>query len=1091
MNKYPIVIAGAGGGKGGGGARAAQEAANTLRSKQIAHVVDLLGEGEWEGIVDGPGGIYLNDIPLFSPTNRTNNVVALTEANSDGSWPVAGKWNYKGVTVEYRGGTQAQTAIRTISTAASADAVATPVTQETPISAAITNPEYDLAVVNVTVNSLYQQNPNNGDISGWFVDVKIRGRQQGGSWQTFHNDRIQGKTMTPYTRSYPVDLSIMGVGPWEVQVIRVSANDPDQSKHSEILFASVQSYTREKFRYPNSVICAVGIDSSQLTSVPTRAYDVKMMRVRIPSNYNPTTRAYTGVWDGSFTIAWTDNPAWCLYEMATNTRFGLGEYFDEELLDKWSLYTIAQYCDQLVPNGFGGQEPRFTMNCYIQSSADAIELIQNMASVFRGIIYYMGGNLVAVQDAPADPVYIFNRSNVIDGKFSYAGASGAARHTVAMVVWNNPAIQYKQDIEYVEDPEGLLKFGYRPTTITAFGCTSRGQAHRLGAWALYVEQYESDVVTFQTALEGTGIAPGKIIEIHDPARAGARFGGRIIDVTSLGGNVYRLSLDGNGPNLTAGETYTLSFINNNGQIVRKTVGPAASTAPHPVLDVTIATAADVPVKGSIWGIEGEDIVPQLFRITSIMEKDGVNYEIIAVSHHPDKYAHVEQGLSIEERPTSVTNINMDAVGGFQFTESLYILGDETMGIRLTTSWAQQQYAVGYMVAWRRGSDSWSPERFISNQEFVLNPVQEDIEYTFRVAAVSILGKKGIETEATYRVLGEKAPPPPFDVFNAMVQPDGTRQFEWGYTTTQKPVDFKGARIRYTPGNVVIPWEDMVPLENQGFFSYSPVETNQLLSGEYVVACCAEDRTANLSTPVYAIITLPDRRLGSVLAEYDEQKLGWTGTRSGCRILNGAGEEKYIEANDTSTWATAPATWDGWTRWNVNPTSPITYTSVVRDLIAIMAGLLEVNVDADGTVLVEMRTSNDNVTWSAWATAGQTFTARYFQIRVTVTATGGAPVPIIRDIIVQVGGKLKKETRNDLVPASLTGSYRIGVGDIRVPLANAFVVISRVTVLAIQDANPGWTWLLKDKDTTTGPRMQFYKNGVLADPAAIDVYLEGY
>lgn len=1077
MSKNLIIIAGGGGGGKGASGQGAVEAPNTLRSKQIAHIIDLLGEGEWEGLIDGPAGIYLNDVPLFSPTAPTGDVIDLDLTTSEsGIWPIAGTWNYLGITAEFRAGTQSQPAIKSTSAVGSSQVVGLPVIHSTPIVVAVTNPNMDVAVVNIQVNSLYQQSNKTGDISGYRVDLKIEARLQSGSYQEVYRDSINGKAMSPYVRSYAIDLeAIDATGPWDIRVTRLSVDDATANLHSAITFLGVDLRSRDRFRYPNSVLVSLGVDASQLASIPARSYDVKMMRIRIPSNYNPVTRAYTGTWDGTFTIAWSDNPAWCMYEMATNERFGLGAYFDENLLDKWTLYTIAQYCDELVPDGFGGTEPRFTCNLFLQTAADAIEVLQNMASIFRGIVYYMGNNLVAVQEAPADPVYAFNTTNVKDGKFSYAGASGTARHTVAMVIWNNPEIAYKQDIEYVEDPEGLVKFGYRPITVNAMGCTSRGQAHRLGAWTLYVEQNESDVITFSTALEGTGVQPGHIVEVYDPARAGARMGGRILTVVGAD-----ITID-KGITLPAG-THTISYISDTGTLNTRTttVGAGTFTA------LTLAGADPMPSVGSIFGITTTTLIPQLFRILTISEVDKYEYELTGVSHNPSKYDYIEDGLALEARPTSITSLILPPVYDITYHEALYILNAETVGIRLSVSWAQIEYALGYMVSYRRGSDSWSAEKMVVGHEFMLSSVSEGFVYSFRIIPVSVIGIRGGLTESSYMVVGEKLPPPPFDYFLCSVQPDGTRQFDWGYTTTEKPIDFKGARIRYAVG-ATSDWDAMIPLENEGFFSYSPVETNQLLSGSYTVAARAEDRTKNQSDPIFVSVVLPDRRLGSVLVEFVEEEEGWLGTKTSCHIT----PENTLEADDTTTWATAPATWDAYTRWNWTPASPIQYVSPVRDLVSVLTVLLEINGDLDGTPNYELRTSNDGSTWSAYGPASASYTTRYFQLRVTLTATGPAPVPVIRHLSYQIGGKVIKESLNDVVISALTGAHRIGTGDIRVPIANTYASISRVTVTAIQDANPGWEWLLVDRNTATGPRIKFYKNGVLADPAFVDFYIEGY
>jgi len=847
--KNQVIISGGGGGGKSGSAMGASEAPNTLRSKQVAHIIDLLGEGEWEGLVDGPAGIYLNDVALFTPTTPTNDVVDLNQAGSEsGEWTEPGEWNFKGISVEFRNGTQSQPAIRSASSSGSVLNVSLPVVNGTPVTTTITNPNIDTAIVNVEVQQLYQQNTENGSLSGYYVDVEIQARPSGGTWVSIKKDRIEGKTMTAYIRSYAVDLEALDSdGPWDVQVIRVSANDPDSSKHSEIRFLGVDLMSRDKFRYPNSVLCSIGVDASQLSSIPTRSYDCKMARVRVPSNYNPVTRAYTGTWDGSFQIAWTDNPAWCLYDMATNERYGLGEWVDETLTDKWALYTIGQYCDQLVPDGLGSTEPRFTLNLYLQTAEEAITLLQNMASVFRGILFYLNESITALQDAPSDSVYQFNPSNVVDGTFSYAGASGSMRHTVVMVVWNNPEIGYKQDVEVVEDPDGLARFGYRPVTVQAMGCTSRGQAHRLGMWTLYVEQYESDIVTFSTALEGTGVQPGNIIDVFDPTRANARLGGRVLGVS---GQVVALDAE---TFLPAG-THDFSFISDDGEMLSRTF--TVSNGNHS--SITLNGSGAVPSINSPFGIQLSVLMSQQFRIVSIAEKNEHVYEIAAVAHNASKYAYVEYGLKLSERPIRADFSPPPAPSDVDFYENLYYLADGSIRNKLIVSWEQQQTAASYLFSYQIGSGNWSEEMVLTSHSYTIMPVSEGWTYSVRIRAVTLNGIRSGLTEASYLVIGERAPPPEFDQLIVTVEPDGTRLINFGYTVTEKPVDYKGARVRYYAGETS-DWSVMTDF-GVGFFTASPVETGQVpVAGIYTIAARPVDMTDVEGDPIFVTVDLAQGR----------------------------------------------------------------------------------------------------------------------------------------------------------------------------------------------------------------------------------------
>ena len=841
--KNQIIIAGSGGGggKGGGGGGSATEAPTSLRSKQIAHIIDLLGEGEWEGLIDGPAGIYLNGVQLFTPDTPTDDVVDMDETNSEnGVWTVPGTWNFKGLTLEFRYGTQAQAAIRSADSAAAVDSINLPVVNGTPVVATISNPNVDTAIVNVAVNQLYSQDTTNGNISGHFVDIEIQARHGGGAWTSVKKDRIEGKTMSTYVRSYAVDLHLISPDPnWDVRVIRISADDPDSSKHSQTSFLSVNLVSRTKYRYPNSVLCSLGIDASQLNTIPTRSYLCKMARVRVPSNYNAATRVYTGVWDGTFQTAWTDNPAWCLYDMITHPRYGLGDYVDEELTDKWALYTIAQYCDGMVPDGFGGTEPRFRLNAYFQTAEEAIGLIQNMASTFRGILYYLNESLTALQDAPRDSVYQFNPTNVVDGIFNYAGASGSTRHTVVMVVWNNPEIGYKQDIEVVEDPQGLLRFGYRPVTVQALGCTSRGQAHRLGLWTLYVEQYEADIVTFSTGLEGTGVQPGDIVDIFDPTRANIRLGGRVLNQVG-----QTMHMD-KAVTLPAG-THSVSFISDNGALITRN----ATTGAGSFTSITFDGSGTVPSIASIFGIQTSEVVAQQFRIISIVESE--KYDIAAVAHNASKYAYVEYGMSLTTRPIRADLSPPVAPGDLLFTENLYLLADGAIANQLIVSWAQISNAAYYLVSHKVGNGNWSTEQRVDQHSFTVASVVEGWTYSFRVTGITMNEIRGNQTEESYVVLGEKFPPPMFDTLACTVGDSGIRYVSYGYVGDNQPLDYLGAQIRYYLGTTT-DWDVMTPL-GAGFFTTSPVETGQMPIGTYTIAARPEDKTHSLGDPRFISTT---------------------------------------------------------------------------------------------------------------------------------------------------------------------------------------------------------------------------------------------
>jgi predicted phage tail protein len=406
-----LIIGAGGGGKGGGGsARVAQEAPDSLRSKAYARVVDLVCEGEIEGLAAGLQSVYLDDTPIQNP---------------DGSY------NFTGVTLETRPGTQQQSYIPGFSSVENEVAVGVECKANQPVVRTINDPDVDAVRIKVSIPTLTLQDTTNGDLNGTSVSYAIDVQAHGAGYVQILADTVSGKTTSRYQRSYYIPLT--GTGPWDVRLRRITADSTQTSLQNKTFLESYTEVIESKLRYPNSALMALRVDASQFTSIPRRSYDLKLLRVRIPSNYFPETRSYAGVWDGTFKVAWTDNPAWCFYDLVTSTRYGLGSFIPESQVDKWALYRVARYCDELVPNGLGGYEPRFTCNLYLQSREQAYKVVQDMASIFRGMAYWSGGAITVTQDAPQDAVYQFTAANVIGGEFAYQGSSARARHTVALV----------------------------------------------------------------------------------------------------------------------------------------------------------------------------------------------------------------------------------------------------------------------------------------------------------------------------------------------------------------------------------------------------------------------------------------------------------------------------------------------------------------------------------------------------------------------------------------------------------------------------------------------------------------------------------
>ncbi len=429
------------------------------------------------------------------------------------------------------------------------------------------------------------------------------------------------------------------------------------------------------------------------------------------------------------------------------------------------------------------------------------------------------------------------------------------------------------------------------------------------------------------------------------------------------------------------------------------------------------------------------------------------------------------------------------------TAELQLQSDGTVQSRMRVSWSQVpdisvNQAGQIEVQYRATSSTgvWSSLLVPGDEtQVVTAEVSDGVTYIVRARAKTKLAVGDWNAQVMHQVIGKTAPPPVFDFFTILAQPDGTRQYNFGYTTAA-PADWLGAEIRYVSGTVATPdWATMTLLQDTAtYYTNSPVELNAPLAGAYTFACKSLDTTGNESAYLVRNITLPDRRLGNVFDEFFEGPDGWLGTKTGCHVQDG-----YLEANDSTTWATLPSTWAAWTRWNVAPASPIYYETPVRDFGTVLAGQINSTVDADGTVVQELATSANGTTWSAWGSASAPFATRYLKLRLTVTATGPAPVPVVRAWSYQVNATMRNEYLNDVVIGSLTGAYRIGVGDVRIPLAGVYSVLKRTTIV-IQDSSAGtWTYARIDQSLSPAPRWQFRLNGVLADPAFVDFFIEGY
>ena len=718
---------GGGGGKGGGGEqRTPTEASDNLNSTQYANLVDLISEGEIEGLKDGHKSIFINNTPL---------------QNADGSY------NFQNVTVYTRNGTQAQGYIPIASEVEDEKPVNVQVQQATPVVRSITDSDINAARVTITVPQL-QLFTDQGDIEGTSVQLQIAVQYNSGGYTTVVDDTIAGRTADSYQRDYLINLS--GAFPADIKVTRLTADSSSGKLVNAFNWTSYTEIIYAKLRYPNSALVAIRVDAEQFSSIPNRSYLVRGIKVRIPNNATVDSTngrlTYSGVWSGTFgAAAWTTDPAWILFDLLTSTRYGFGDHIQTTQLDKWAFYSASQYCGELVPDGFGSFEPRFSCNINIQTSEQAYKLINDMCSVFRAMPYWSTGALTVSQDKPADTSYLFTLANVSEDGFSYQGSSRKTRPTVAVVSYldlNTRDIAY----EVVEDQAGISKYGVIKTEISAFACTSRGQASRIGDWLLYSERYESEVVTFTASIDaGVVVRPGQIIEVSDPTRAGNRRGGRINAAT-----INSVTVD-DATGLAVAPTATLSVILPTGAIeshgITSIIGNVISLA------TPLSTA---PNANSIWIFQTSNIQTSTWRVLTVSEQEGAQYAISALAYNASKYEYVERGAVLQ--PRDVTDLNVIPVSptNLQATETLYELNGRALA-KLIISWQSVVGVNEYRVRWRPQNGNWTSSTQARPDYEILDTTAG--VYEVQVYSLNAALRQSVEPASlTVQAFGKTAPP---------------------------------------------------------------------------------------------------------------------------------------------------------------------------------------------------------------------------------------------------------------------------------------------------------------------------------------------
>lgn len=1139
MSKYNVVKGSGGGKSGGGSARVAQEAPDSLRSKQYARVVDLVSEGEIAGLVDGLKSVYLDNTPIM---------------NADGSY------NFQDVSFVTKTGTQSQGVISGFSAVESEIPVTTEVTSGSPIVRTITDNNNDSVRITVSVPALSRQNTSNGDINGTSVSLGIDIQSNGGgyvaakittrsislavtgstassltsdiltasigiNWEgiasetyqscTYRVDyrvvgditwiplstgsfngtgdkrriddvtnlypivyaghqvfapsssrtiaftapfeaahefrvvkisgegtlsingtatawsnriTISGKTSGRYQRSHR--LLLEGGAPYDIRVTRVTPDSASAALQNKTYWDSYTEIVDAKFTYPNSAIMALSIDSERFNRIPTRGYEIEGMIVQIPDNYNPVDRTYTGAWSGVFTTAYSNNPAWCFYDMIVNDRYGLGDYIDASLVDKWALYEIAQYCDELVSNGLGGLEPRFTFNAYIQDRTEAYNLLEAMSSAFNALAYWAAGSITAVQDSPKDPVALFTSANVVSGIFNYSGSSNKTRHTVALVTYNDPDNQYKQAVEYVADNDGIARYGVIQTDVVAFGCTSRGQAHRFGKAILFSERMETETISFKTGLDGLSVGVGDIIQTSDKVRAGDRLGGRIESATTTTATLDSdVVIDGV-------SAYTLWLIMPDGTVEDREVITGASTTSSLAVDTAFS---DTALSNSIWVLGSTNINPETWRVVSVVESDSVNAEITALEYRSDKYNAIEQDLELDPLKTSSLESSTSAVSDLIASESLYLISQSIVGTRITISWSSG--ADYFELRYKKDDDNWQAVS-TSDNSVDLQPVTAGL-YSVEIIAISAIGIRSETSSVSLQVYGLTAPPIDPSGFS-MQAISGNAHLTWDRSTDLDVRVGGYMKIRHSSDLVSPSWNNAIDIGGV-IAGTNESAVLPLLSGSYLAKWI--DSSGNQSENASIITTNAPSIINLNVVETVTEDPLFSGAKTNVAVLNGdltldSAETITEQTGNVSTWPRLSAlggisqagtyVFDGSVDLTNNYTcrlsAQVSMTGVdVLDLIS-ERGLVSAWLSVSGALIDDVsvslfiRTSDDNVTFGDWLpfTVGD-YTARAFEFKAELISDYETHNILVSGLSVTVDMPDRIESGEDIVSGASTKS----------------------------------------------------------------------
>ncbi len=1062
------VVEGKKGGKGGGDVRTPVEEANTLKANTKAFIDYVIGEGVIGGLVNGGQTIIVDGTPLLDS---------------------AGRHNFKGVSWTERLGYPSQDPIPGFNAVAREYGDGAQLLADQAQTRTINDTDLDAINLKIRIPSLVkyiEEGDNVGDRVKTIVSHTLEVKPSDGGWVTHPNLTIFGKTTSTFEKSYHVTLQ--GTGPWDIKVTRTTPDSDSQGLQNNSFLWGYTEIIEARFAYPGIAHTGLVIDADQFGGqIKKVEFDIYGRVLSVPSNYDPVTRVYTGIWDGTFTPAWTDNPAWVIYDILTNNVYGLGQYIDAAFTDKWLLHEIAKYCDGMVPDGFDGEEPRFTFNGEFRDRVDAYQVVTEMMAAMRAMNYWAGGTIRFSQDAPGDSEMIISQADVIDGVFDYSNTGLKSRHSVVYVGWKDPDTN-ENNVEIVDDVELIQQFGIRPLEVKYKGCTSRGQAHRYGKWILESEKIENSIVTFAGGFKFASLMPGALIDIADDVIANVRFGGRVKSISS-----YDVTLDAP-VTLDAAETYTLTVTNADLTLSEANI---TSTGTSEVVTVDALLTVNA---GASWLITGTDVAPRQFRVLINTQEDKNIFAITALLHDPTKFARIEQDIDLAAASYSAYRTG-DILPPLNLSKEEYLYKEGVaVHSAATISWTppnDERVSTYNLEVKRPGDEDWMHLSSDDEPSYTLIDTI-DGAYSFRVRAVA-LNKRSEWLESAFNILSLSEPPADVENFRSQII-DKMIVLSWDAVAD---LDLSHYQMRHTK-SLTPTWDAAVIVEDE-------IKTTSLvipvLGGTYLIKAVDTSLIQSLNA-VSVTNGITKDLLALNVVEVVENETGFTGVKTSTVFDAGLNALRLDTADDIYDWTDIYDIDDIY--YGETGLAPVGYYEFgeVADLTNIFTSRISTSITLSGTDIfsdiyiiddiyavqniygadpseygfeLQISTSDDMIAWSDWEPLiiGDTI-ARGLKFRAKLTTTLPNISPLLESASIDIDMPDRVYSQEDVTcPVSgMTHTY-----------SPAFKAKPALGVTA-QDMATGDYFTITNQ-SATGFDIEFFDSSDTSISRTYDILAKGY